>query len=126
MKQILTVPEEYKDLRLDVYLANAMPQVPSRVFIKKMVDAGHVKVNGKKVNIASYQVKVGDLIEVKEASRQLAVVMEAVTLAERDVPDYFEVDHGKFTAKMTRIPGPSDVPYPVAMEPNLVVEFYSR
>jgi small subunit ribosomal protein S4 len=111
--------------RLDavVYRAKFVPTVFAA---RQFVNHGHVKVNGKKVNIASYQVKVGDLIEVKEVSRQLAVVMEAVTLAERDVPDYFEVDHAKFTAKMTRIPGPSDVPYPVSMEPNLVVEYYSR
>ncbi len=93
---------------------------------RQFVNHGHVRVNGKKVNIASYQVKVGDLIEVKEASRQLAVVMEAVALAERDVPDYFDIDHAKLSAKMTRIPGLTDVPYAVQMEPNLVVEYYSR
>ena len=93
---------------------------------RQFVNHGHVKVNGRRVNIASYQVKVGDMIEVKEASRQLAVVMEATQLAERDVPDFLDVDHSKMTAKMTRIPGPTEVPYPVHMEPNLVVEFYSR
>ena len=93
---------------------------------RQFVNHGHVRVNGKKVNIASYQVKVGDLVEVKEASRQLAVVIEAVALAERDVPDYFEIDHAKLSAKMTRVPGLTDVPYAVQMEPNLVVEFYSR
>ena len=93
---------------------------------RQFVNHGHVRVNGKKVNIASYQVKVGDLVEVKEASRQLAVVIEAVALAERDVPDYFEIDHAKLSAKMTRVPGLTDVPYAVQMEPNLVVEYYSR
>jgi small subunit ribosomal protein S4 len=93
---------------------------------RQFVNHGHIRVNGRKVNIASYQVKIGDVIEVKETSKQLAVVMEAAQLAERDVPDYYEVDAGKFTAKMTRIPLPSDVPYPVQMEPNLVIEFYSR
>jgi small subunit ribosomal protein S4 len=63
---------------------------------------------------------------VKESSKQLAFVLEASQLAERDVPDYYEVDHSKMTAKMTRIPLPSEVPYPVIMEPNLVIEFYSR
>jgi small subunit ribosomal protein S4 len=63
---------------------------------------------------------------VKEASKQLAVVLEAVSLAERDVPDYIEVDHSKMTAKLTRIPTPSEVPYAVMMEPHLVVEYYSR
>ena len=93
---------------------------------RQFVNHGHVRVNGKKVNIASYQVKVGDTVEVKESSRQLAFVLEAAGLAERDVPDYFEVDQNKFTAKMTRVPGLTEVPYPVHMEPNLVIEFYSR
>ena len=66
------------------------------------------------------------MIEVKESSRQLVTVLEAVGLAERDVPDFYEVDHSKMTAKLTRIPLPSEVPYPVQMEPNLVIEFYSR
>ena len=59
-------------------------------------------------------------------SKELALVLEAKALAERDVPDYVEVDHNKRTAKLTRVPGPSEVPYPMQMEPNLVVEFYSR
>jgi small subunit ribosomal protein S4 len=83
-------------------------------------------VNGKRVNIASYRVKVGDVVEVKDASKQLALVIEAKALAERDVPDYIEVDHNKMTAKLARIPAPAEVPYPVQMEPHLVVEFYSR
>jgi small subunit ribosomal protein S4 len=78
------------------------------------------------VTIASYRVKVGDLVEVKDKSKQLALVLEATALAERDVPDYIEADHSKMTAKLARIPALSDVPYPVQMEPHLVVEFYSR
>ena len=66
------------------------------------------------------------MIEVQEASKQLAIVLEAGQLAERDVPDYIEVDHSKMTAKFARVPGLADVPYAVQMEPNLVVEFYSR
>jgi small subunit ribosomal protein S4 len=66
------------------------------------------------------------VIEIKESSRQLTFVLEAAALAERDVPDYIEVDHAKGTAKMTRIPNLSEVPYPTHMEPNLVIEFYSR
>jgi small subunit ribosomal protein S4 len=93
---------------------------------RQFVNHGHIKVNGRRVNIASYLVKVGDLVEVKESSRQLATVMEATGLAERDVPDYIEADHSKMTAKLARVPGPTDVPYPVQMEPNLVIEFYSR
>ena len=83
-------------------------------------------VNGKRVNIPSYQVKVGDKVEVRERSKQLGIVLEANQLAERDVPEYVEVDHGKQTAVYVRVPALSDVPYPVQMEPNLVVEFYSR
>ena len=93
---------------------------------RQFVNHGHVKVNGRRVNIASYQVKVGDVIEVKEASKQLAFVLEASQLAERDTPDYVEVDHSKMTAKFVRVPALADVPYPVQMEPSLVIEFYSR
>jgi small subunit ribosomal protein S4 len=83
-------------------------------------------VNGKRVNIASYKVKPGDVIEVKEASKQLALVLEANQLAERDVPEFIEADHGKMTAKFVRVPNLSEVPYPVQMEPHLIVEYYSR
>ena len=93
---------------------------------RQFVNHGHVKVNGRRVNIASYQVKVGDVIEVKEASKQLAFVLEASQLAERDTPDYVEVDHSKMVAKFIRVPALADVPYPVQMEPSLVIEFYSR
>ncbi|MGG6499286.1 UNVERIFIED_CONTAM: S4 domain-containing protein, partial [Bacteroidetes bacterium 56_B9] len=77
-----------------------------------------IRVNGRRVNIPSYKVKVGDVIEVKEASKQLALVLEANSLAERDVPDFIEVDHGKQTAKFARIPGLTEVPFPVQMEPH--------
>jgi small subunit ribosomal protein S4 len=111
--------------RLDaiVYRAKFVPTVFAA---RQFVSHGHVKVNGRRVTIPSYSVKAGDLIEVKEASKQLAMVLEATQLAERDVPDYIEVDHNKMTAKYARVPGLADVPYPVHMEPNLVVEFYSR
>jgi small subunit ribosomal protein S4 len=85
-----------------------------------------VSVNGRRVTVPSYRCKVGDVIEVKEKSRQLPLVLEAIKSPERDVPDYIEADHNKMAAKLNRIPGLSDVPYPVHMEPNLVVEFYSR
>jgi len=71
-------------------------------------------------------VKVGDVVEVKESSKQLTVVLEAAQLSERDVPDFIEVDHSKMTAKFNRIPHLSDVPFAVQMEPHLIVEFYSR
>jgi small subunit ribosomal protein S4 len=85
-----------------------------------------VTVNGVKVNIGSYRCKAGDVIEVRQKSKQLVTVLESVQLAERDVPDYIEVDHNKMVATFARVPGLSDVPYAVVMEPQLVVEFYSR
>jgi small subunit ribosomal protein S4 len=93
---------------------------------RQFVNHGHVRVNGVRVNIPSYLVKPGDVIEVKESSRQLVVVLEAVALAERDVPDFIEADHSKMSAKYVRVPTLSEVPYAVQMEPNLVIEFYSR
>jgi small subunit ribosomal protein S4 len=111
--------------RLDAVIYRAK-FAPTPFAARQFVNHGHIKVNGRRVNISSYQVRVGDLIEVQDASKQLVIVLESVALAERDVPDYYEVDHSKMTAKMTRIPLPADVPYPVVMEPNLVIEFYSR
>ncbi len=93
---------------------------------RQFINHGHVKVNGRRVNIPSFRLKAGDVVEVKDKSRQLAVVLEATQLAERDVPDYIEVDHSKMTAKFTRVPQITEVPYPQQMEPHLVVEYYSR
>ena len=90
---------------------------------RQFVNHGHVRVNGKRVTIPSYRLRAGDMVEVKEKSRDLGAVLEAIQLAERDVPDYLEVDHRKMTARLSRIPGLSDVPYPVHMEPHQVVEF---
>ena len=93
---------------------------------RQFVNHGHVTVNGVKVNIGSYRCKPGDVIEVRQKSKQLVSVLEAVQLAERDVPDYIDADHSKMVATYVRVPSLSDVPYAVIMEPNLVVEFYSR
>ena len=93
---------------------------------RQFVNHGHVLVNGKRVNIPSYRVKEGDVIEVREKSKQMAAILEATQLPERDVPDYVEVDHNKLTATFVRTPGLSDVPYPVIMEPNLVIEYYAQ
>jgi small subunit ribosomal protein S4 len=111
--------------RLDavVYRAKFVPTVFAA---RQFINHGHVKVNGKRVNIPSFRVKVGDVVEVKEASHQMNLVLEAQALSERDVPDYIDVDSNKLTAKMSRIPVFTDVPYPVQMEPHLVVEYYSR
>ena len=111
--------------RLDaiVYRAKFMPTVFSS---RQFISHGHIYVNGRRVTIASYRCKIGDVIEVKEKSRGMALVLEAAQSPERDIPDYVEVDQNKFVAKYNRIPGLSEIPYPVQMEPNLVVEFYSR
>jgi len=111
--------------RLDalVYRAKFVPTVFAA---RQFVNHGHVLVNGKKVNIPSYRLKEGDVVEVREKSKQMALVLEAVQSPERDVPDYLEVDHNKLTAKFVRTPALSDVPFAVQMEPNLVVEFYAK
>ena len=116
---------ELLERRLDAVVYRAK-LVPTIFAARQFINHGHIKVNGRRVNIASYRVRVGDTIEVKDASKQLALVLEATGLAERDVPDYIEVNHSNMTAKFTRIPQLTDVPYPVQMEPHLVVEYYSR
>ena len=111
--------------RLDAVVFRAK-FAPTPFASRQLINHGHILVNGKKVNIPSYRCKVGDTIEVKEKSKQLALVLESQALAERDVPDYIELDGAKMTAKFARIPALSDVPYAVRMEPHLVVEYYSR
>ena len=111
--------------RLDAVVFRAK-FAPTPFASRQLINHGHILVNGKKVNIPSYRCKVGDVIEVKEKSRELALVVEGSKSSERDVPDYIEVDHSKMSAKLLRVPLLSDVPFPVVMEPNLVVEFYSR
>lgn len=93
---------------------------------RQFVNHGHVTVNGKRVNIPSYQVKDNDVIEIKAKSKQLAVVLEAVGQTDRDIPTYLELDGAGTKGRYVRAPKLADVPYPVQMEPNLVVEFYSR
>jgi len=93
---------------------------------RQLVSHGHVLVNGKRVTIPSYLVRDGDVVELREKSKQLAVVLDAAQSAERDVPEYLEVDHRAMKGRYLRAPKLTDVPYPVQMEPNLVVEFYSR
>lgn len=111
--------------RLDcvVYRMKFAPTVFSS---RQIVNHGHVLVNGKKVNIASYQVKDGDTVEINGKAKQFATVMAAAELAERDVPDYMNVDHKEMKGTFVRTPAMGDVPYPVQMEPHLVIEFYSR
>ena len=100
--------------------------VPTVFAARQFVSHGHVTVNDRRVTIPSYQLKLGDVVEVRQKAREIPMVIEALTLPERDVPDYVDVDPKKLTAAMTRVPTLDDVPYPVQMEPNLVIEFYSR
>ena len=100
--------------------------VPTVFAARQFVNHGHVMVNGGRVTIPSYRVREGDVIEVREKSRQLGMVLEAIESPERQVPDYLNVDHRALKTVFVRTPQLADVPYPVVMEPNLVVEFYSR
>lgn len=93
---------------------------------RQFINHGHILVNGKKVKIPSYKVQEGDVVEVKEDSKQLAIVQIASELPERDIPEYIDVDIKARKATYLRIPAFEDVPYPVQMEPHLVIEFYSR
>jgi small subunit ribosomal protein S4 len=111
--------------RLDAIVYRAK-FVPTMFAARQFVSHGHVKVNGRRVTIASMRIKAGDALELTTKSKELPIVLEAVQLAERDVPDYVEVDHKAMTAKLVRVPALADVPYPVQMEPHFVVEYYSR
>ena len=111
--------------RLDtvIYRMNFAPTIFSS---RQLVNHGHVQVNGKRVTIRSYRVRDGDVIEVRAKSKQHPLVLETVQHPERDVPDYIEVDVEKLKGTYLRQPLFADIPYPVQMEPNLVIEYYSR
>ena len=111
--------------RLDAVVFRAK-FAPTIFAARQFVNHGHALVNGKRVNIPSYRVKEGDVIEVRDRSKQLGMVLEAVNLPERDVPDYIGVDYNKMSAEFQRTPQLDDVPYAVMMEPNLVVEYYAK
>ena len=111
--------------RLDAVVYRAK-LVPTMFAARQFVNHGHITVNGKHVNIPSYQVKEGDVIQVKDKSRQMGLVLTAVESPERDVPEYIEVDHKAMKATFLRTPKLEDIPYPVQMEPHLVVEFNTR
>ena len=113
------------ETRLDAVVYR-MKFVPTVFSARQFINHGHVKVNGKRVNIPSYRVREGDVVEVKEKSRQIPMVLEAIDSPERDVPEYIEVDFQKMKGTFVRTPLLADVPYPVQMEPNLVIEYYSR
>ena len=111
--------------RLDIVVYR-MLFVPTVFAARQLVSHGHVMVNGRRVNIPSYRLREGDDVEVRQKSGQHPVVLEAIQTPERDVPDYMEVDFEKLKGTFVRTPMLSDVPYPVQMEPNLVIEYYSR
>jgi small subunit ribosomal protein S4 len=111
--------------RLDAVVYRAK-FAPTPFSARQLISHGHVQVNGKRVTIASFKVRENDQITLTDKARQLTLVLEAAQSGERDVPDYVAVDHQKMSASFVRVPKLADVPYPVQMEPNLVVEFYSR
>jgi small subunit ribosomal protein S4 len=113
------------ECRLDAVVYRAK-FVPTPFAARQLVNHGHVKVNGRRVTIPSFQVKETDAIELTAKARDMALVIEASKSGERDVPDYVNADHAKMTAKLLRTPKLSDVPYASQMQPHLIVEFYSR
>lgn len=116
---------ELLERRLDAVIYR-MKFVPTMFAARQFVNHGHVKVNGTRVTIPSISLKDGDVIEVREKSRQLALVILAIDAVDREIPGYLEVDHKAGTGKFVRGPKLEEVPYPVHMEPNLIIEFYSR
>ena len=93
---------------------------------RQLINHGHVKVNGKKVNIGSYVVSEEDTIEIRDKSKQLAFIDIALANKERETPEYIQLDEKNKKLKFVRVPKFEEVPYPIVMEPNLVIEYYSR
>jgi len=112
------------ECRLDAFVYRSK-FVPTVFAARQFVNHGHVKVNGVKTNIGSFRLKAGDVVELREKSKNLALVLEALGSPERDVPDYIDVDPKAMKATLVRVPELNDVPYAVKMEPAQVVEFYS-
>jgi small subunit ribosomal protein S4 len=116
---------ELLERRLDATVYR-MKLAPTPFAARQLVNHGHVLVNGKRVNISSVMLKDGDEIELKQRAKEMALVLEASQSVERDVPDYIEIDHDRMKGRFIRAPKLADVPYPATMEPNLVIEYYSR
>ena len=116
---------ELLERRLDAVIYR-MKFVPTVFAARQFINHGHIRVNGRRVNISSFRVKDDDVITVREKSRELPLVLDAIVSPERETPDYVSVDYQKMQGTFLRGPQLADVPYPVQMEPNLVVEFYSR
>ncbi len=111
--------------RLDVAVYR-MTLAPSIFSARQLVTHCHVLVNGKRVNIPSYNLKLGDIVEVKESSKQLPVILASIAKGERRVPDYFSFDSTQMQGKLLRLPLVSDIPFPFEPEVNLIIEFYSK
>ena len=111
--------------RLDAFLYRSK-LAPTVFAARQIVNHGHVLLNGKRCNIGSVIVKVGDVIQLREKAKQMPSILEGIGSIERDVPEYIEADHDKMNATFLRVPTLDEVPYPVQMEPNLVIEYYSR
>jgi len=111
--------------RLDAVVYRAK-FAPTPFSARQLISHGHIQVNGRRVTVASFKVRENDQITLTDKAREMTLVLEAAQSGERDVPDYVAVDHQKMSASFVRVPKLAEVPYPVQMEPNLVVEFYSR
>tara|TARA_Y100000590_G_scaffold273243_1_gene306769 strand:+ start:231 stop:848 length:618 start_codon:yes stop_codon:yes gene_type:complete len=115
----------FLERRLDTVIYRA--KFATTVFLsRQLINHGHISVNGKKVNIPSYLVKAEDTIEVKSKSKDMAIIAGSIVSKEREVPDYIQMDEKNKKAKLIRVPKFSEIPYPTLMEPNLVIEYYSR
>ena len=111
--------------RLDTVIYRA--KFATTVFLaRQLINHGHIRVNGKKVNISSYLVGEGDTIDVRDKSKELTTIVGSLVNKEREIPEYIQMDEKNRKAKLIRIPKFSEVPYPTIMEPNLVIEYYSR
>ncbi len=113
------------ECRLDAIIYR-MKLAPTVFACRQLINHGHVNVNDKKCNIPSRMIKVGDVISLKEKAKTIPYVLQALVSPERDVPEYIEIDHSKFVGQILRIPSLDEIPYPVQMETNLVIEYYSR
>ncbi|MGB1545375.1 MAG: 30S ribosomal protein S4, partial [Candidatus Puniceispirillaceae bacterium] len=111
--------------RLDAVLYRAK-LAPTVFAARQIINHGHVMLNGKRCNIASVMLKAGDALQLRDKAKQIPAILEGLASIERDVPEYIEADHDKMSATLVRAPSLDEVPYPVQMEPNLVVEYYSR
>ena len=111
--------------RLDAVLYRSK-LAPTVFAARQIINHGHVLLNGKRCNIGSVMLKAGDTLQLREKAKQIPAILEGIASVERDVPEYLEADHDKMSATLVRAPSLDEVPYPVQMEPNLVVEYYSR